>query len=73
MADDAQDGVVNHEGRVYAGASGTAAYEALYVVDAAVIPRSLGVNPLLTIAALAERSCDYLARDRGWTIEYALC
>jgi cholesterol oxidase len=42
----------------------------LLVVDGAVIPRSLGVNPLLTITALAERSCAYFARDRGWTIAY---
>jgi cholesterol oxidase len=29
------------------------------------MPRSLGVNPLLTIAALAERAMLHLARDRG--------
>jgi cholesterol oxidase len=72
MADDAQDGVVNHKGQVYSNASGTTAYRGLYVADAAVIPHSLGVNPLLTISALAERSCHQLARDHGWTISYAL-
>jgi cholesterol oxidase len=39
-------------------------------MDAAVMPRSLGVNPLLPICALAERSCELLAQDRGWTIGY---
>ena len=38
--------------------------------DGAVIPRPLGVNPLLTISALAERCCQLLARDRGWDIDY---
>ncbi|HEX5714520.1 MAG TPA: GMC family oxidoreductase [Thermoanaerobaculia bacterium] len=72
MADDARDGVVDSAGRVYSGDSGTAVHPGLWVMDAAVIPRSLGVNPGLTIAALAERSCHHLARDHGWTIPYGL-
>ena len=36
------------------------------------MPRSLGVNPFLTISALAERCCELLAADRGWQIDYAL-
>jgi len=32
----------------------------------------VGVNPLLTISALAERSCALLAKDRGWQINYDL-
>ena len=39
-------------------------------MDASVIPRSLGVNPLLTITGLAERACALLAADHGWTIPY---
>jgi cholesterol oxidase len=72
MADDAASGVVNHKGQVYAGAAGTHVHPGLYVMDAAVIARSLGVNPFLTISALAERSCALLAADRGWTIPYDL-
>lgn len=72
MADDAVQGVVNHKGQAFSSSSGAAAYDSLYVCDGAVIPRSLGVSPLLTIAALAERACALLARDRGWRIDYAL-
>ena len=45
-----------------------AVHDGLYVCDGAVVPRSLGVHPLLTITALAERAMILLARDRGWTI-----
>src|SRR5690606_22145552 len=33
--------------------------------DGSIIPRPLGVNPLLTITALSERAMIYLARDLG--------
>ena len=70
MSDDAGSGVVNHKGEVYSCLSGSAVHSGLLVVDGAVVPRSLGVNPLLTITALAERSCAYFATDRGWMIPY---
>jgi len=72
MGDDAAGGVVNHKGQVYAGAAGTETYDSLYVCDGSVIPVPLGVNPLLTISAMAERTCAIAAEDRGWTIDYAL-
>jgi cholesterol oxidase len=72
MAADAAHGVVNHKGQAFSGGAGAAVYEGLYVCDGATIPRSLGVAPLLTISAVAERSCALLAKDRGWRIDYAL-
>ena len=38
-------------------------------MDGSVIPRSLGVNPLLTITALAERTMIHMAADRGFTVD----
>ena len=70
MGVSAEAGVVNHKGQVFSSTEGADVYEDLYVSDGAVIPRSLGVNPLLTISALAERCCVLLAQDRGWTFDY---
>lgn len=65
MGRDASDGVVDHKCRVFAGAGDATVHDGLYVVDGAVIPRSLGVNPLLTITALAERAMLHLAADHA--------
>ncbi|MFZ5449941.1 MAG: GMC oxidoreductase [Thermodesulfobacteriota bacterium] len=72
MATDAANGVVNHKGQVFSGNGGVATYDSLYVCDGSIMPRSLGVNPLMTICALAERSVALLAQDRGWQINYQL-
>jgi cholesterol oxidase len=71
MADGADRGVVNHKGQVFSGTiSGSDVHAGLYVMDGSVVPTALGVNPLFTISALAERSCYELARDYRWTIAY---
>ena len=66
MGKDAGCGVVNHKGQVFASTDGTQVYEGLYVTDGSVIPRAVGVNPLLTISAISERCCALIARDRDW-------
>ncbi|HLI34966.1 MAG TPA: alpha/beta fold hydrolase [Terriglobia bacterium] len=72
MGEDSSSGAVNHKGQAFSGKSGDVAYENLYVMDGSVIPCPLGVNPLLTISALAERAVALLASERGWTIDYRL-
>lgn len=67
MGSDRTRGVVDDASRVYdaSAADPRATHRGLYVCDGAVIPRPLGVNPLLTITALAERAMIHLARDIG--------
>ncbi len=72
MSESSDGGVVNHKSQVFCGTQGDAVYDSLYVMDASIIPRSLGVNPLLTISALAERAVALLAEDRQWNIDYRL-
>jgi cholesterol oxidase len=60
MGDDGA-GFVDHAGRVLDGDG--LVHPGLYVADASVIPTSLGVNPLWTISALAERIAAHVAVD----------
>lgn len=57
MGDTQLDGVVNHAGEVFN-------YRNLYVMDGAIVPEALGVNPSRTIAALAERAVEILIGEK---------
>lgn len=71
MARDRAAGVVDHASRVFTtkpGSGDTDVHRGLYVIDGSIIPRSLGVNPLLTITALAERALIHMGNEFGLTI-----
>jgi cholesterol oxidase len=72
MGADRTTGVVNHKGEVFDAAAGrgsTDVHAGLYVIDGAIIPRSLGCNPLLSIAALSERAMLHLGRDHNLNMQ----
>lgn len=56
MADSADEGVVDHAGRVFG-------YDNLMVLDGSIIPVALGPNPALTISALVERALTHITRQ----------
>jgi cholesterol oxidase len=53
MGDSPDTGVIDHRHRVFG-------YEGLYVIDGSAISANPGVNPALTIAALAERAMTFI-------------
>ncbi|NIR47044.1 GMC family oxidoreductase [candidate division KSB1 bacterium] len=55
MSDDEKLGVVDSEFRVHG-------FENLYICDASVFPTSIGVNPQLTIMALADYAAEVIAK-----------
>lgn len=63
LADDPDAGVVDPDGRVFDGEGGV--HQGLYVVDGAIVPTAVAVNPFLTISALAERISATLASTIG--------
>jgi len=68
MGTDVRNGVVDHLGRVFdpENRAGTGFHEGLLVLDGAIVPAALGVNPLLTITALAKRAIEIYAGHRLW-------
>jgi choline dehydrogenase-like flavoprotein len=56
MGSDPERSVVDADGRVWG-------VDRLYVGDGSVVPRTLSVNPSLTIMALASRLADHLHAD----------
>lgn len=61
----AEDGVVDPKSRAFG-------YDDFYVVDGSIIPANLGVNPSLTITAMAEHAMTYVPpraerRDGVWS------
>ena len=65
MARTVADGVTDEFGRVFRKTQtpGESFYPGLYIADAALIPTALGVNPSLTISALALRVADKVIEE----------
>lgn len=59
-----ETGVTNHVGEVFTG-QGSETHKGLIVTDGSIIPCALGINPLATITALAERSVAVYAEREG--------
>ena len=68
MGDDSTSGVVDDCGRVFESitADPGARHEGLVVLDGSIIPAALGINPALTIAAVALRAIGQLRADWGY-------
>ncbi len=68
MGRDADDGVVNDRGQVFDRSldpEGRQAWSDLVVLDGSIVRNALGVNPALTIAALALRAVGALRKEWG--------
>src|SRR5262249_21339396 len=73
MGDTRSTGVVNDRGQVFDTGPNARSkdgeppvHDGLHVLDGSIVPKALGVNPLLTISALAWRAAELLRKERGW-------
>jgi cholesterol oxidase len=80
LADDPYHGVSNHKGQVFDFAYGGSideqtgdarVHQGLYVCDGAIMPTSIGVNPYITIAALAERTAQLISLEPNYADIFA--
>ncbi|MEO7117367.1 MAG: GMC family oxidoreductase [Candidatus Limnocylindrales bacterium] len=60
IAGSPQEGVVDSRQRLFG-------YENLLVCDGSVVPANIGVNPSLTITALAERAITFVGDSEAWS------
>jgi cholesterol oxidase len=64
MGETVEKGVVAPDGRVFDPTKGPkGVHDGLYVCDGAAVPSAIGVSPLLTITALAERAMILAAKQ----------
>ncbi|OFW10856.1 MAG: hypothetical protein A3H96_20725 [Acidobacteria bacterium RIFCSPLOWO2_02_FULL_67_36] len=61
VGEDYEHGAVDEFGRVFSGDGSV--HDGLFVADGAILPRSLGVNPFLTISAMAEQIAERKVRE----------
>jgi cholesterol oxidase len=70
MGQDSDRGVVDEFGRVYRGESCAEKttreaqyHKGLFVLDGSILPGPIGINPLLTISALAQRGVEHMLAE----------
>jgi cholesterol oxidase len=56
MSESPENGVIGYNGKIHG-------YDNLYVIDGSIVPANLGVNPSLTITALAEYIVDKIPKN----------
>ena len=67
MGKNVDEGAVDHLGRVFDGSKAKSTLPGLVVLDGSIVPVALGINPSLTIAALALYAVEGLRRDWEYT------
>jgi len=70
MGDSFDTGVVNANGEVFSGSPGDplAVHAGLVVLDGAIVPTALGINPSLTISVIAMRAMATLKDEDHWNL-----